>query len=49
MFDRTKDWADIEEIVAWDPAVARRGLSHLGELVDHQDRIYLRLKELLPR
>jgi hypothetical protein len=49
MFDRTKDWADIEEIVSWDAEVARKGLALLGDLVDQNEPIYLRLQGLIPQ
>lgn len=49
MFDRTKDWADIEAVVAWDPAVAQRGADLLVGLVGPEDRASRRLKELLVR
>jgi hypothetical protein len=49
MFDRTKDWADIEEIVLWDAEAARKGLALLGDLVDQDEPIYLRLQGLIPQ
>ncbi len=47
MFDRTKDWADIEAIVDWSPDEARRGAELLAGLVGEEDRACRRLAELL--
>lgn len=47
MFDRTRDWADIEAVVDWDRDAAAEGLSKLGELVGADETIYKRLEGLL--
>jgi hypothetical protein len=47
MFDRTRDWADIEAVVDWDRNAAAEGLAKLGVLVGSEELIYKRLEGLL--
>ncbi len=49
MFDRTKDWADIEAILDWDAEPVERAEKRLAELIGEDDPISLRLKSLLGR
>lgn len=48
MFDRTKDWADIEAIIDWDPGPARVALGEIIDLIGEDDHIVRRLRSLLP-
>jgi hypothetical protein len=48
IFDRPKDWVDIEEIVAWGTEVEKSTvLGWVEELVGSESRQYVRLAELL--
>lgn len=47
MFDRTKDWADIEGVIDWDPAPARIALDWIIELIGRGDPITRRLAALI--
>lgn len=49
LFDRTKDWADIEAIVESFPAQAGAGAAALATLVGAEDATHRRLAELLAR
>ena len=48
VFDRPKDWLDIEEMLLWGTEVdAARTLGWVGEILGPQSRQYARLNELL--
>jgi hypothetical protein len=47
MFDRTRDWADIESVVEWDRESAADGLAKLADLVGTEEQIYKRLEDLI--
>jgi hypothetical protein len=47
MFDRTRDWADIEAVVAAEPAAAAGGLAALTRLIGSEEPSTRRLRSLL--
>lgn len=49
MFDRSKDWVDIEEIFNHDPVAAAEGAARITELIGPDDHISKRLNELVQR
>lgn len=48
LFDRTRDWADIEEIAIATPEDIAVAALALADLVDESDPVHRRLKDLLP-
>jgi len=49
VFDRPKDWLDIEEMLRWGTQVhAARTLGWVGDILGPQSEQYARLRELLP-
>lgn len=47
MFDRSKDWVDIEAIIDWDRAPAEHAATSLAALLGDEDPISQRLQRLL--
>lgn len=47
MFDRTKDWADIESVIEWDSKPAKAAVVELKGLVGADDPVTRRLAALL--
>jgi len=47
MFDRTKDWADIEEILKHDPDAVVEAKEKLSDLIGGEDSITRRLNDLV--
>lgn len=47
MFDRTKDWADIESVIEWDSKPAEAAVVELEGLVGADDPVTRRLAALL--
>jgi hypothetical protein len=46
LFDRTKDWADLEAIARSTPEHIEKAAATIADLVGHEDPAYLRLKGL---
>lgn len=49
LFNRTKDWADIEQVAAVDPAAIERAARTLEALVGGEDPTISRLDDLIPK
>ena len=49
MFDRTRDWADIEAVIEWDRKLAEAALTALGGVICEDEPTFKRLQGLLSR